>query len=474
MADAIIIEESIRLTGKQVTAIIKGNDPSQFIRNVAYYKGKNPPVIADGLEKAEKNINPNNVVPLPFARRTINDLMGYAFKPGNVNYVYTDEETNSKSVDKIKEIFEDNDADLESSEVFLDTSVKGEGAELLYFADERIQFDKIDRETCIFKYADTIKEDTLKWSIRYYHIADIDPAGDEIKIYKAEVYTPTTIDYYEYTQKGAEGRPLTDKDYVYIDSQPHPFNAVPLYPYRINSDKMGVYQASIPIIDKLDSFGSDSIANAIDQFNDTILTLSLKLDAESAEKIKELKVIDGLGGKEEGNFAEFLQRNLDITNTLESTKLFERWYYELNSIPNLNDEKFGTPSGIAIAYALVPFENLVTTMETYFSKGLQHRLELINNALLFLDSSYTVVEATLEWQRNLPFDLETRSKIAVALKGSGLLSDETLLKLFPSSLVEDIPLEIEKRDKEKEANMAAFMATETKFNTDDSDDADDN
>jgi SPP1 family phage portal protein len=449
-------EENV-LTGEQLTRIIRDFDQSQYVINEAYYKGKNAEILLEGAKKASKKISPNNVVPLPFARRTINDLMGYAYKPGNVKYQFDDNQDET-SVEKVQEILKDNQEPLESSEIFQDASIKGEGAELLFIADEKIQFAKIKREQCIFKYEDTVKQDRLEWAIRFYKIKEILRDGSDLIRHKAEVYTDIEIHFYEWVeekdvmhnqQKQAQKFDWDfDTPYEYIESVPHPFGEVPLYPYNINEDRLGIYQPSIPIIDKLDGFGSDSIANAIDQFNETILTLSKKLDPEDAEQIREWKVIDNLGGKEEGNFAEYLQRNLDIKSTLDSALLFERWYYELTGIPNLNDEKFGTKSGIAIAYALVPFENLVTTMEIYFSNGLRHRIDLINNALSFLDSGFQPVEVDLEWQRNLPFDLKTRTDIVVALKAANLMSDETLLKLFPQNIIQDAKEEIERRQLE--------------------------
>ena len=132
---------------------------------------------------------------------------------------------------------------------------------------------------------------------------------------------------------------------------------------------------AISIIDILDNFGSDSIANAIDRFNETLMLFSKKLDSDTAESIKEYNIIDDLGSKIEGHFVEFLNRNMDINSTVEGFKIFERLYYELVGVPNLHDEKFGTKSGIAILYSLVPFENQVATFEMYFNRGLLYRIK---------------------------------------------------------------------------------------------------
>lgn len=465
------VDPSQRPSGKAITRIIDDSNFDKYIKNMAYYQGKNTAIVKQGEDNATARKDPNNVIPLPFGRKTVNDLLGYAYKPGNVRYMFDEQEIREEVRARLDGILKYNEDQLESSEIFRDTCIKGEGAELLYWKDEEpnINFVKVPREQCVFEYADTLKENKLEFAIRAYTTIEILPDGKDLIKYIADVYTDQYKHVYEYQEtKDLEGReqdsPLkkytTEKniEYEYQYSIQHPFGDVPLYPYNINDDKLGVYEASIAIIDKLDGIGSDSIANAIDQFNDTLLTLSKKVDKETADKIKDLKVIDDLGGKDEGNFAEFLQRNLDITGTLESAKLFERWYYDLTQIPNFNDEKFNQKSGIAIAYALVSFENLVTTMETYFTKGLKKRLSLMSNALSEMEGIKDEIKAVVEWRRNLPFDLKERVDIVVALKNSGLVSDETLLKMFPQNIIEDAEAELEKVNEQKQKNAEQFMS----------------
>jgi SPP1 family phage portal protein len=204
----------------------------------------------------------------------------------------------------------------------------------------------------------------------------------------------------------------------------------------------------------MDDFGSDSIANEIKRFNDTIMLLSKKIEDTTGENIKDYKIFDNLGGKEEGNFVEYLNRQMDITSTVEGFQLFERLYYELTGVPNLSDDKFNVKSGIAILYALVPFENLVSKFEIYFSRGLLHRLELINNIMVTLNK--TPVKATLKWERNLPLDLQHIVDIVAKAKETGLLSDETLLKMFPEKVVTDVAEELEAVAEQKKKAIEEF------------------
>jgi hypothetical protein len=49
---------------------------------------------------------------------------------------------------------------------------------------------------------------------------------------------------------------------------------------------------------------------------------------------------------------------------------------------------------------------------------------------------------TIQFRRNLPFDLATLAEIAGKLKG--ILSDETILRLFPADVIPSVSVEIER------------------------------
>lgn len=464
-----------KLNGYQVAKIIETYDNSQYVTNEAYYQGSNPTILSKSYSG-----DPDNRVPLPFGRRTVLDIMGYAFKPGNVNYIFdTIEENNEAEIEKIKEVFEDNRENMVSAEIFQDALIKGEGAELVYWegGESLPQFVQIPREQCIFIYEDTVKR-TLKYSIRYYTSTVINSDGKADEIKHADVYYPDTIEFFE-RKKTATNETVdpqidtqtntTEKTgaYTLVTEEPHFFGAVPLYPYRLNADRLGVFQPSIKMIDAMDDMTSDSILNALERFNDHYLALSKKLTATDVENIKETHVFDDLGGREEGNFVEFINRVMDINSTLEGFKTYERLYYELTGIPNLSDEKFHSQSGIAILYALIPFENLVTTFEVYFNIGMQYRLNLLNTVL------GTNLKAEIEWNRNLPVDIMSRINEIVTLKREGLISTETALNRLPDQLIGDAEIEVEKIKAEKEENMALFE-TSMSEPTEEEDETDEN
>jgi len=453
---------SDRINGAQIAKIIDNYDNSQYVTNDAYYQGSNVTILAKDFDGT-----PDNRVPLPFARRTVLDIMGYAYKPGHVRYDFNIQENNEKAVEQIEEIFKHNQENLVSAEIFQDALIKGQGAELMYWTngDKLPEFVQIPREQCIFVYEDSIKE-KLKYSIRYYTSITISENGDVETIKHADVYYSDIIQFFE--QKEIQATQTVDpqlttqrnttsefNSYLFKREERHFFGDVPLYPYDISTDRLGVFQPAITIIDAMDDMTSDSILNALQRFNDSILTLSKRLESDVIENIKEYRIMDDMGGKEEGNFVEYIQRKMDINSTIEGFEIYERLYYELTGIPKLSDEKFHSQSGIAILYALIPFENLISTMEVYFNNGLQRRLQLLNNLLK------TDVKSEITWKRNLPEDILGKINEIVLLKREGLISLETALEKLPETIVSDPESEIEMIKKEKEENMSMF---ENNFN----------
>jgi SPP1 family phage portal protein len=449
------------LSTDQLSNIISSQDITVYLNNKNYYEGKNTTLIEDTENNTKK---PNNQIPLPFARKTVKDVVGYSGKPGKIQYIF-DAEQDERSLEYYREVEKRSDLWITTSEEYQDGAIKGEGGELAWVDEDGItRLSKVDREQCIFEYTGLIT-DELHFSIRHYRIRDFDIQGNVVYTWHAFVYWKDHIDEYvgtmptdgvgtigEYDpqeKQRVNDRNKTGLTWKFVDTETHEMGRVPLYPMPMNSDNFGVFQASIPIIDRLDMFGSDSIANAIDRFQAAILTLSKKMDKDTAENISAKSIIDDLG--DDGGFVKFVQRESDVDSSVTSFELFERLYYDLTGIPNMNDDKFGTKSGVAIAYALIPFENLVSEFEAYFSKGLRYRMSIINHMLEL--QGMQPLEFELKWERNLPFDLKNRVDVVVALKEVGLLSDETLIKMFPENIIKDAKAEMEQRDDEIKERM---------------------
>jgi hypothetical protein len=99
---------------------------------------------------------------------------------------------------------------------------------------------------------------------------------------------------------------------------------------------------------------------------------------------------------------------------------------------------------------------------------MQKRVRLLNTVNFEMFNSLPV-EYTLKWTRNLPFNFAELAEIVVKLMP--ILSRETLLKLFPKDIVENVEEEI-KRKKVEADEAAARMNAQFQGEGDDQEDED--
>ena len=123
----------------------------------------------------------------------------------------------------------------------------------------------------------------------------------------------------------------------------------------------------------------------------------------------------------------------------------------------MNDEQFASnASGVAIRYKILAFENQTAKKERKFKKGLQRRLELINNILSITGKAY--LDTQIIFTRNLPVnELEIAQEVNML---RGLVSNKTLLAQLP--FVDDIETELAQLQEEtaQTANLYSFGSVE--------------
>ena len=116
------------------------------------------------------------------------------------------------------------------------------------------------------------------------------------------------------------------------------------------------------------------------------------------------------------------------------------------------DETFLAQSGTALAYKLVGFENVASSIVANFKKAIQRRIELICNILNIKASDTVWRDITINFVRNLPVNLTELIQLVNNLKGT--VSDATLLAQLP--FITDVNDELEKIQKEKKENIAIY------------------
>jgi SPP1 family phage portal protein len=170
-----------------------------------------------------------------------------------------------------------------------------------------------------------------------------------------------------------------------------------------------------------------------------------KVDKEFIDKLREMNVIDDLGDFD--RWPEYLEKDLGkITSFYQQlADRLERLFHKSIKVPDFSDENFvGNSSGVALAYKLLGLEFKAAQIDLYFDKGINGRYELISSGINAGARQYPTddYEIIIDNKRNLPVDEAGRVQIAQQLLG--ILSEETILKMLPNTIVPDVERELER------------------------------
>lgn len=397
-----------------------------------YLEGDNPAII-----DAPTKEHPDNRVPGPFAKKGVTTMQGFGYKAGNITFSAPD--AGAAFLAKLREVFDANDEELQTSELAVDAMGQGIGYRLFRIdLDSKVRMYRVQPLDGYMVFDDTLDRER----VAFVHYVKLDN-GTEIKT----VYYADAFETFKKTEKGAwepdgEG------------PQEHPFNAVPAVEFTVNRDKVPMFKHVIRLIDEHDKVMSSAYANEREQFAQAYLLLMQDIDTtdEDAnglkilERIKQLRAFTGIGRggdiSKVQDAVAFLTKPSRGSDTAEEADRLERLIYEMMMIINPYDETIGASSGIALLYKLLPMEWLAASQDAYFDKGLQETITLIGNALSTFGEA-ELNSISIKHTRSLPPDLTSIAQQAGLLKG--ILSDETILGLFPSSIVPNVEDEIQRK-----------------------------
>lgn len=411
---------------------------SLYKQNIAYANGKNPTIIDKPREK-----DPDNRIPIPFAKMAVSDMSGYAGRAGDISVKVLDDGVNETQLKEYKELLlkisEHNNTDLETAELYEEALNQGVAYEL-FWTSQDLDLKTVTPEYKIVSALEIVPVFTndlkpkLEKAIRYY---------SEDKTDYADIYYPLYMEHWTKEQNETVWRLDATKGNEGV--QEYPYKTVPLAIYPINRYRQSLFEAEKEIIDAHDDLISKS-TNEIDRFNAVKALLPGKVTKDFVRKLKQSNVIDDLGQFEK--WPEYLEKNLQGVNTFynELADRLERLFHKSIKIPDMTAESFagGAQSGIAIAYKLIGMEFKASQIDTYFDQGINKRIELINDVL---ETSYPYVEdikVLVTHKRNLPVD--EMAKVDLAIKLKGLLSDEAYYRIFPKSIVPNVEEELERRE----------------------------
>lgn len=421
-----------------------------------YAGGMNPGIFADPAKD-----EPDNRLPIPFARKAIKTVKGYMFQPGNVVYSGDDLEVSYQPV------FDENSEPLTTGCEAESALTYGQAFELHWIdaTSGLPYFAEIPIDQCIPIYDNTILNRMVGF-IRYYYENDSEYKRKwanvpDIKDAPPLRSGPVVAYYYdektvtEYRAKEAGG------DFVTGTTKPHGYGMIPVNEFNIDLKNENLFNHVIPLIDWYDKMASEDLADELARFASAYLLLSDQIDNitqddngnTELDRIKKSKAFTQLGDDVARKVA-FLTKDINGTFIKDAMDRAERLIYEMIGVFNPADI-VGTsdPSGIALRYKLIGFEYLCAEIESVFKIGLNRRVKLIYSALKQMGKTPKSDKLDITFRRNLPSNLVEMSDIA--LKLAGILSEETLLRLLSPAIVPDVEDEMERKAKEESFDFVA-------------------
>ncbi|MEQ9763248.1 phage portal protein [Streptococcus sp. ZJ151] len=340
---------------------------------------------------------------------------------GNPVSVGVLEGANQEQLQTIKEIEWHNDINALNADLAFDASVYGRAYEY-HFRDKQ----NIDRVVLINPLEMFVIRDL---TVEQHIIAAVHLPVYEDKVHMTLYTADSVVAFKPFSQHA----PRLVKEQL----KKHKYHDIPVVEWWNNRFRIGDYESEISLIDAYDAGQSDT-ANYMSDLNDAMLLIkgdleALGLDAESTAKMKEantllLKTGIGIDGKQTTADAEYIYKQYDVGGTEAYKNRLANDIHRFSRIPNLDDDRFNsTSSGIALLYKMIGLEQVRKDKETYFTKALRRRYELISN--IHKAISAPKIEAnklTFTFHPNIPQDIWTEIKAYV--EAGGEVSQETLME----------------------------------------------
>lgn len=231
------------------------------------------------------------------------------------------------------------------------------------------------------------------------------------------------------------------------DPQPHYFGSVPAVCFMQNTERRGLYEGVLNLIEAYNRVLSEK-ANDVEYFSDAYMVVEgAELPDDFKKDLREYKLINLFNTQNDTPVKVYFLQKPDADAAQENlVNRLEMLIFKMAMVPDITDESFSTASGTALKMRLMPMSNLARNKERKFVLGIQERLQLLASypEQEFRGDDWEQVEVTMH--RNMPEDLASEASVAGSL--SGIVSEETQLSIL--SCVDDPKKEIERKESEKE------------------------
>ena len=392
------------LTPIQIVSIIqdyKTREVPRLLKFLNYYQGKQKI-----LQRIYSDPNkPCNKIVTNFMYSIVKNFQGY-LTGIPIRYNNDDE--------ALDDVLRYNDYKTVDSELMKDLLIFGEAYEVEYIdEDSKIRFKQFSPLECIPVYRNTLDE-IFNCVIRFYKIKLTDELSEE---WYVEVYRDDSKITYKSTPGFAS--------LSFISEEPNYFNQVPITRFKIEDS---IFRQVIDLQDAYNNIMSDSVDD-FDAFADAYLMLK-GMSGTTSEDIDQMKEDRVLLLDSDGD-AQFLVKSMADAQTQERLDNIEDRIYKIANCVDFYNADFvsSASSGTALRYRLMGMENVASTVEAAFTKGVQRRIELMYSILSMTEGEDLWRDVEINFTRNIP-DLTTPQTPQEIMSYRNFVSDKTLLGLL--------------------------------------------
>lgn len=245
-----------------------------------------------------------------------------------------------------------------------------------------------------------------EYAVRYYSTLDV----NDKEIWNVEFYDSTNIYYYQ-----GELSSLTESK----PSQPHLFDYCPLQAIVNNDELLGDGEKVLSLIDAYDRSLSDN-TNDIEAFSSAYMVFeNVMLDDEEMQKAQSTGAIQFKTGPSGGK-VYYLTKDVNDAFSEHHLDRLEDNIYRFSKTPNLNDETFGTSTGVALKFKLTGLEAKCGMFQAKVDLAGTYMFKLLASSWAKKRIVFDPLQAYMDYSRNFPLDTLSNAQAAQALINAGL------------------------------------------------------
>lgn len=390
-----------------------------------YYLGKHA-ILNKSYKDATK---PCNRIVTNYAKIIVDTYKGYICgKP--ISY------SSNEDIAEVQDTINYNDSAAQDIAWLANALTFGVGYELQWLDKySKVRYSQVS-PLCSFAIFDNTLDCELLYFVRWYKNNTIDYSEEYIvKVYDANKEIT-------YKCSGLCG------NLEFVEKKPHYFKDIPVSVFKLNESGENIFNSIITLNDAYNELQSSEIDDYSAWVDAYLALTGVDADPDDIRDMKENRVLV----LPEGASAQWITKNASDTQIVNMLDNIKKNIFKITACPDMADETFLAQSGTALAYKLVGFENVASSIVANFTKAIQRRIELICNILNLKATDAVWRDITINFVRNLPVNTTETIQLVNSLKG--VVSDKTLLAQLP--FIDDIEAELEALQEQKTANMALY------------------